>query len=229
MTPEEQFLLDTPEFAALSSPETQAKRNEMRLAVLETEQKSLPNKDQSLEGDIKKQKANMSGYGGFPNYTGLDIEEKPVDHEKVASELSNTPPINISSIETKDTSEKLPKEEELSNMSFDRLVELRSKYVGDPELQRKLAPYEHRAFAREVTMDTSGLAAIPLIPAIAGYQGLKAAGADVRTTTEPTTQASIKQAVEATKGVAEGVALSVGEEILSWLNIEIERPKYRQK
>lgn len=57
---------------------------------------------------------------------------------------------------------------EMESMPHDSLYQMRSR-LPDREMQRAVAPYEHRAFAREWTQENP-LNALALIPAIPGYQ-----------------------------------------------------------
>lgn len=56
----------------------------------------------------------------------------------------------------------------LARMRFGQLDELRSLYP-DQETQNLLAPYEHRAYAREIVAENP-LMALGLLGAIPGYQ-----------------------------------------------------------
>lgn len=58
--------------------------------------------------------------------------------------------------------------EEMKRMPHSSLYQMRSQ-LPNRELQRAIAPYEHRAFAREWTQENP-LNALSLIPAIPGYQ-----------------------------------------------------------
>lgn len=64
-------------------------------------------------------------------------------------------------------------------MSWAELLEARRK-TNDPKLQELLAPYEHRAYARETVADQPWMAPV-FPPMIAGYQLLKAARGGART------------------------------------------------
>lgn len=68
------------------------------------------------------------------------------------------------------------------------------------EEQNKLAPYEHRAFAREAVADNP-LMAVPLAVAAPVYQASKALGME-----QSRSEASTKQVTEAYKGIGEGLA-----------------------
>lgn len=59
-------------------------------------------------------------------------------------------------------------------MSFDELRRLRAS-LPDPQVQRFLAPYEHRAFAREY-MKENPVKGLGLLAAIPGYQVAKGLG-----------------------------------------------------
>jgi hypothetical protein len=60
------------------------------------------------------------------------------------------------------------------SMSFDQLRQLRES-MPDPRVQQFLAPYEHRAFAREYTRANPFLG-LGLLAAIPGYQAAKGLG-----------------------------------------------------
>lgn len=100
----------------------------------------------------------------------------------------------------------LPNKEELSKMSFTDIFLLREKHTEDSRVQQELAPYEHRAFAREYVQEGSTLAkAIGLSGAIPAYYAAKKVGVDVRTSEEPSTPADIEQVKQSFIGVGEGL------------------------
>ena len=89
-------------------------------------------------------------------------------------------------------------EEELGKMSWSDLLDLRRK-TTDPEIQEALAPFEHRAYAREDVESNPEKAALygMLIP---GYQAAKAVGA-IGARTQP----SLEQMQQGFVGVYEGL------------------------
>lgn len=90
--------------------------------------------------------------------------------------------------------------DQLAGLSWDQLVAIRNTNP-DPQLQQLIAPYEHRAFAREQSRDYPWRApgiALALVP---GYQGAKATG--LMTGRTP---ASWDEFMAGEHGVAEGLA-----------------------
>jgi hypothetical protein len=69
-----------------------------------------------------------------------------------------------------------------SKMSWTDLMQARREAAKDQALQDLIAPYEHRAYARETVADQPWMAPF-FPPMIAGYQALKLAkgGAGART------------------------------------------------
>lgn len=91
-------------------------------------------------------------------------------------------------------------EEELGKASHSDLINARK---GAPkDVQDKLAPYEHRAFARESVAESSTplVSAASLTAAIPAYQTSKALGLE-----QSRSSPSVKQVTEGLKGVVEGV------------------------
>lgn len=64
-------------------------------------------------------------------------------------------------------------DDDLAQMSHADLY--RARGYASPELQNRIAPFEHRAFAREVTRDNP-LMALPVSLAIPAYSAYKALG-----------------------------------------------------
>ena len=62
---------------------------------------------------------------------------------------------------------------DLSNLSWEELLELRRRYNDNQEMQNYLAPYEHAAYAREEVRDRPYMA-LPYLAMIPGYQVYKA-------------------------------------------------------
>ena len=94
---------------------------------------------------------------------------------------------------------------EMEKMSHAELYKARTN-AKTPEEQRHIAPYEHRAFAREYVEENPVTGAIGLAVAIPGYQAAKAVGA-----TGSRTGVDSKQMVEGYKGVAEGLSKGIVE------------------
>jgi hypothetical protein len=193
--------------------EGQGERNTQRLGILKEENQQLLEKgvvDKSLQGDIEKQGANLEGFGGFPRSTGLDPEIKSVDYKSVASTLSSDLPSD------KDI------EGTLSEMPHLKLQSLRSKYKTNEEINKYLAPFEHRAYAREAVAENPALAPIFAGILIPGYQAAKALGMDVSATEEKTTPASMGQVTQGLVGVGEGLAKYASKELLELLGVTVE-------
>lgn len=68
--------------------------------------------------------------------------------------------------------------EQLAAMPWDQLLQLRRN--APPEQQAMLAPYEHRAYAREAVAENP-LMALPMALMVPGYQLHKLLGAGART------------------------------------------------
>lgn len=97
----------------------------------------------------------------------------------------------------------LASDDQLAAMPWDELIKMRAQFTS-PDEQMKLAPYEHRAYAREQ------VAANPLMAPVyglmtPGYQALKVAtgGKGSRT---PASMEELKQGLLGTgEGLAQGV------------------------
>lgn len=88
---------------------------------------------------------------------------------------------------------------EMEKMSHAELYRARIN-AKTPEEQKHIAPYEHRAFAREYTEENPVTGAVGLAVAIPAYQAAKATGL-----TSSRTGVDTKQMVEGYKGIAEGL------------------------
>lgn len=60
-------------------------------------------------------------------------------------------------------------DEELDNMSWEELLDLRKKVEGNQQDQNRAANYEHQAYARE-EVQANPLMALPMAAMIPGYQ-----------------------------------------------------------
>ena len=88
----------------------------------------------------------------------------------------------------------------LESLSHADLLMMRQN--ATPEMQKLLAPYEHRAYAREVVADSPGKA-LSLGLLIPGYQMAKLVGAH-----SARTPASWEQLIQGYRGIGEGLGLS---------------------
>lgn len=93
---------------------------------------------------------------------------------------------------------------EMEKMSHSELYLARQK-AKTPEEQKHIAPYEHRAFAREYTAENPVTGAIGLAAAIPLYQAYKAVGSDSRTGVQ------MQQVGEGYKGIGEGLSKAIVE------------------
>jgi hypothetical protein len=106
-----------------------------------------------------------------------------------------------------DAKDKLPGEDELDSMKWDDLYALRSKYAGNSEMQEKLAPFEHQAYAREAVQDNPLTAPVWAAMPVA-YQAYKALGGGNHD--NMTTPASLAQATAGMKGALQGLGNAIG-------------------
>lgn len=88
---------------------------------------------------------------------------------------------------------------DMTSMSWDELLAMRSALNGNPEAQKAIAPYEHRAYAREAVQENP-LNAVGYAFMIPGYQAAKAVGL-LGARTRP----SWEQLKQGYKGVGEGL------------------------
>jgi len=100
----------------------------------------------------------------------------------------------------------LPKEEQLASMSHVDLYKLRDEWKDDKDAQEHLAPYEHRAFARELTAENPALAPVLGI-AVPGYAAAKLAGLDMGDPNSGIEQTppSLEQIKQSFTGIYEGL------------------------
>lgn len=88
--------------------------------------------------------------------------------------------------------------DDFENMSWSDLYQLRSK-TKDPLQQALLAPYEHRAYAREQVAENPAMAPF-YAAAVPAYQAFKSLYGTSRT------PASLNQVTQGWTGVGEGLA-----------------------
>lgn len=100
----------------------------------------------------------------------------------------------------------LPDDATLNSMPWNEVYGLRLKYKGNPELQAKIAPFEHQAYAREQVSENPFTAPIWMaMPA--GYQIYKALGGGGQD--DMTTKPSLDQALAGMRGVRQGFGTSI--------------------
>jgi len=101
----------------------------------------------------------------------------------------------------------LPPDDQLANMKWQDLYNLRERASGNPKFQEKLAPFEHQAYARETVADNPIAAPVwAVLPA--GYQALKLLGGGNHDAMS--TPASLDQALAGFRGVGQGVSQAFG-------------------
>lgn len=94
--------------------------------------------------------------------------------------------------------EPTPSPEDMKKMDWMRLYQMRLK-AKDPATQAQIAPYEHRAYAREQVADDP-LQAVSMALAIPGYQTLKSFVGKSRT------PASWDQVSQGFAGIGDGLS-----------------------
>lgn len=102
--------------------------------------------------------------------------------------------------------------ENLSKMDFSSLLALRKAHKGDLEVQKAIAPFEHRAYAREAVASNGWMAPVLAIAAPA-YQLAKHAGIDIGEEEDRAamnTPPSGKQFVWGIEGVGQGLKELLG-------------------
>lgn len=194
----------------------QGNKDEKRVRILQAEYAQAP--DKSLLGDIKKQAGHIGDFKGSPAYTGLDVELKNVDYNQAVDATQN--PINIEAIKVK---EQVSEKEDMSKMSFADLSALRTKYAGNKEKQIEIAPFEHRAYARETVEANPHLAPVFAGLLIPGYQAAKLHGVAPTSGESGLTPASMKQVTEGLTGVGEGLYNRFSPELLDLMGIMVEK------
>lgn len=95
-----------------------------------------------------------------------------------------------------------------SRMTQAQLQALRDDNAGNQEMQQAIAPYEHRAYAREIVGDNP-LNALSMMFAIPGYQAVKSVGGlGIIDNDSSTTPSSWDQMAQGYTGVGEGLQQS---------------------
>jgi hypothetical protein len=198
--------MDHAEWSAINraTQSNQDERNKQRVEVLKAEYSDLKSKgieDKSLLGDINKQERFIKGYGGIAKFAGLDADVKPVDYAKVSIKLSKGFKEHLGIKEEV----AMPADDKLATMSHSELLALRTQYKGNMEKNIKIAPFEHRAYAREAVQEHPALAPLFAGLLIPGYQAAKLTGVDLSVTEDPTTPSSMEQLKQGYMGVHEGL------------------------
>ena len=90
------------------------------------------------------------------------------------------------------------------SMSWEELQQLRVKYEGKPNIQRILAPYEHKAWARETVRDNPAMAPLMALM-VPGYQAMKVGAQALGLSDKEETPPSMQQLSSGFKGIYEGL------------------------
>jgi hypothetical protein len=88
-------------------------------------------------------------------------------------------------------------EERLKQMTHSDLYMLRSKFNGNQQMQNRISPFEHGAFAREATQENP-LMALPIAAGTLAYQPYKALMGS-------RSQPSLQQVLQGLQGVGQGL------------------------
>lgn len=94
-------------------------------------------------------------------------------------------------------------DDQLAQMDHSTLYQLR-EVNKSPELQILLAPYEHRAFARQASQENPAMA-LPIALATPLYAGAKALGYKGESGSAATTPPTMRQVGQGLLGVGEGL------------------------
>lgn len=104
----------------------------------------------------------------------------------------------------------------LAGTSWDVLNQMRQNYATDPQAQQMLAPYEHRAYARETVQANPALAPIMAQYLVPGYQAYKGVGLGTNDGDNvPRTGASWDQFKQGEIGTAEGLYAALAKKLQS--------------
>lgn len=106
------------------------------------------------------------------------------------------------SSKSSDSTQTIPSVEDLMKASHMDLLMLRNK-ITDPNLQAMIAPFEHRAFARERAQEAPIQSALSFPLLIPAYAALKALGIQ-----KARTKPSLEQVIQGFAGLAEGLTTS---------------------
>jgi len=96
----------------------------------------------------------------------------------------------------------LPSADLMASMPWEKLQALRNQFANNPAAQQMIAPYEHRAYARE-SVNNNLLMAPVMAAMVPGYQAAKAIG--LTGSDNQTTAPSWAQFVQGEQGVYDGV------------------------
>lgn len=96
-------------------------------------------------------------------------------------------------------------EEQLIRMDHADLMMMRQQNKTRPGADEFIAPYEHRAFARETTQANPPVNAAMLLFAIPAYYAAKSLGVNVNTNSSAATPASTEQMRQGFYGVWDGL------------------------
>jgi len=99
---------------------------------------------------------------------------------------------------------------DLSSMPWSDLYQLRMK-TTDPLQQAMIAPYEHRAYAREQVQDNPLMAPV-FAAAVPAYQAFKAITGPEDATSTPPSWAQVKQGYQ---GIGEGLYQALAQRLLA--------------
>jgi len=92
----------------------------------------------------------------------------------------------------------------LSKMSDSQLEDIRHQFPNDPAMQSVLAPYEHRAYARERVANNPAMAAFFTL-AIPAYSAAKASGL-IKSDSPYASPASLAEMAHGYRGMWEGLS-----------------------
>lgn len=107
----------------------------------------------------------------------------------------------------------LPHDDVMSQMPWGKLIDLRNQAGNNVQAQSAIAPYEHRAYAREnVGLNPVSAAVWAGMPI--AYQAGKILG--VTPSDSQTTPASFKQFAQGELGVAEGIKNGIVNKVSGW-------------
>jgi hypothetical protein len=126
----------------------------------------------------------------------FDVLDKPLDY--IRQGLVPEPQV-VTNVPDKTISTEL-----MSKLPFDVLLKMRDVYSDDPVFQKKIAPYEHKAFAKMLVEHNPAFWTPALAVMTPSYQAYKAIKQDYKTEKDATPP-DIKQVMEGYKGIWEGL------------------------